>query len=635
MSVNSSDSAQLSKIVSWVIVIGAFFCSSIILLKFGTKAFLSGVAFITIPLSLPAMIAIYRPGSFESIKFSSQGKYNLKFINHINFICIFLLLYLISIYFVFQNENRTLIYFLLVTLMGGIILLEILFFRIGFWTILLQEMALLINFILSYTLKHSSPIFTTDIFVHMYFIEISSEFGHLQNVMGTYASWPLFHIINTMGLILTNLQLSKSYFIINSLSFALTALFVYLIINIISKDNRLSLLAVLIYIFLRPVDYEGMNMITRSSAYVICIIILFLIIRKINSVRMTMLSVFLIIPLTLTHQSTLAFFSLILFIIYIAERLVSKSNYTTRYYLLLFLISILAYWFLICGPIFDQWLHVFFSTKESIYVAKSEVVESTLLDTILKMILKTWDFSVLLAISAVGAIIHLRKKPATYETSLALVSFILLPLIHPSVSDLFIAFLGYRWPILVSWLVAFIAANGFYFLLYKFDNKTPYANTVSILLVLSFFLASCTMTGYSTDFEDYQNFLGKTTRSYLLDSELKSFDFYLKSNEKSTVNSDYVSIGYLRSHTNKLSNSFSGLSYELNSPNTYLIFRDLEYRSSGVLDFSKEPISGLGLGTKSEIKFLKSDENPYPYISWANGLKIYNSNSVSIYFKEL
>ncbi len=626
-----TDSVCFSKIVSFIIIIIVVLGSVMLFFKVGTKEFIQGVLFICIPLLLPAIIAIYKPGLFESKTIPIPSIYALEFKKHIIFIGMFILLYIFSIYLIYPNENRTLPYFLLVTLIGGLILLEILFFRIGLWTILIQEMALLLNITFSYTLKHSSPIFTTDIFYHMHFVEFIVNLGYLPNIIGNYENWPMFHIINSIGLILTNLELSKSYFMLNGLCFVITALFLYLIVNSIFKNIKLSLFTVLIYIFLPPVEFECMNMLTRSSSYVFCIILLYLIMRKPNNTRIAFLSIFLIFPLILTHQTTLAYFSLILFLIFATEKLVIKSNNIRIAYLLLFIISTLAYWYLICGPVFDQWLHTFFSIKESVYIAKSEVIENK--DTIFSAILKFWDYSVLLFISTIGAIVHLRQTPVSFKTGLSLVSVIMLPLIHPSISALFISLLGYRWPILVSPFVAIIAATGFDFAIYKFDNI--YLKYISILLVLSFFLASSAMTGYSTDFEDYQNFLGKPSGTYLLDSELNSFYFCSKNKIAGTIMSDYVSARYLNSYANDAYDASIGLSYELVGPSTYLIFRDLEYRSSGILHFSGGKIDNLGFGRNSERILLNYDKNPNPHSSWSSGLKVYNSNSVSIYFKQL
>ena len=631
MSAILSDSDRLSKIVAFLIIIFAVLGSSVFFLKVGTETFIKGVLFICVPLLLPAIIVIYKPELFESKAIRIPDISVLKFRDHITFNGLFLLFYILSIYLVYPIENRTLEYFFLVTIMGGLLLLEIRFFKFGLWTILIQEMALLINITFSYTLKHSTPIFTTDIFFHMHLIEIIAKLGYLHGIMGNYENWPMFHIINSIGLILTNLELSKSYFILNGLCFVITALFLYLIVNYVFKDIKFSLLTVLVYIFLRPVEFECMDMITRSSCYVFCIILLYLMIRKINNAYIAFLSVALIIPIVLTHQTTLAFFLTLLFLICIIEKIISVSNNITIGYLILFIISIFAYWFLICGPVFDNWLHVFFSAKDLIYIAKSEVIQNE--DTIFSIILKLWDYLILLFVATIGVFVLLREKPTSFKTVLSLVSIIVLPLIHPNISALFLSSLGYRWPIMVSPFVAIIAAAGFYFIIFKANHI--YLKYVFVLLILSFFLASSAITGYYTDFEDYQKVLGKTSRSYLLDSELNSFNFILDYN---TINynilSDYVSEKYLKNYVNNTFDASSGLSYELVSSSTYLIFRDMEYRLGGILYFTRGKISTLGFARSSEQVPLYYDINPNPHLTWSSGLKIYNSNSVSIYFKQ-
>lgn len=629
MSAILNDSTRLSKIVAFLIIIFAVLGSLVFLLKADARLFIKGVLFICIPLLLPAIIAIYRPELFEFKAICIPDIRTLNFKRHVIFIGIFLLLYIFSIYLVYPIENRTLTYFFLVSLMGGIILLEIFFFRTGLWTILIQEMALLINITFSYTLKHSSPIFTTDIFFHMHLVEIIAKLGYFSGIMSSYENWPLFHIINSIGLILTNLEPSKSYFILSGLCFVITALFLYLIVNFVFKNIRLSLFTVLIYIFLRPVGFECMNMITRSSGYVFCILLLYLMIKKKNKVRISFLSIFLIFPLILTHQTTLAYFLILLLLIYIIEYIITGSNNITIGYLILFIISIIAYWFFICGPIFDNWLHIFFSAKESIYIAASEAVDNE--NTIFSTIMRLLDYSILLFISTIGAFVLLMQKPASFKTVLSLVSVIVLPLIHPSISALFLSFLGYRWPIMISPFVAIIAAAGSYFLIYKANNV--YLKYVFIVLILSFFLASSAMTGYFTDFEDCQKLLGKTSRSYLSDSELNSFNFLIINDIACNTLGDYVSASYLKNYANSAGEASSDLVYESVGPSTYLIFRDLEYRLSGVLYFSGGKIDNLGFARGFEQIPLYHDKKPDLHSTWSSGLKIYNSNSVSLYFK--
>lgn len=621
----------ISRIVPWVIVIGILIGSLILLLIGSLKLVIYGFLLIGIPLILPATISIFWPVFFKYRTSSSLCDYNLKFLNHIHFIILFLIIYIFSITLVFQEQNRTLLYFLLVTLLGGIILFEIILFRIGLYIILLQEVILLINLTLSFTLKHTSPIFSTDTFFHIHCIELLSEYNHLFNGMGQYQNWPLFHIMHTMGLQLTNLDIANSFFIINSLYFSIVVFFVFLITNKITRDLKVSLFAVLIYIFMRPVDDESMNLITRSSAYIFCIMLLYLLLIKKTNIVLTALSVFLIVPLILTHQTTLAYFSLILLIILISEKLTKQYEYINKRYLLLFLIAMISYWFYLCGPVFQNWVQTLLLARESVYVASSlALVDEKSLG---EMIFLVWDYLFLIFVSMVGAITNLGRKPVTIMTSFSLASIIMLPFVHPSISNLFLAFLGYRFPIMVSLFVSFIAASGIIFFLNLPSKGNHYIKFIFIILILSFFLTSSTLTGRSTDFDGLQNFLGKTSRGYLLDSELRSFDFYLIHKNGDNGVSDYVSSRYLNCYMNNFRDSLVGLNYDLNIPNTYLIFREGEYRSGGMLSFSKEQ-PGLGFGNyiTERIEF---DRNPNPNKSWLKGLKIYDNSAVSTYLKEL
>lgn len=635
-----TDLNQLYKNIH-LLIISIFLIGSLFMYRLlDTPNLIKGILLVVIPVLIPAILAMCRPELIECIP--AVKSEILKTPNRINLVLFYVLLYILSLYAVYLNGGRTLIYFLLITLMGGVILLQIFYLNNSFLLVLFQEVALLTNLIFSYTFRHPLPIFTTDFFYHISYIKSVADLGYISEELGYYVHWPMFHVINSMGFLLTDLNMKASYFLLNGLCFAISILFIYLVTVYIYKNDALALLTTLVYIFLRPVVYTGMNMITRSYSYILCLVILYFVIKskcdnQSNlSPQIIFLSIIFIPMYILSHQTTLVFFSIILFFIFFIDKTINRSSKTPFTYLFLMSLSFIAYWFYLCGPIIENWLETLFSTKESVYVSGQESSNSE--PMIFYSILMNLDYSILLFISALGAIVYLKnlnQKSGLFGTSLIISSIIMLPLIHPSISGLLTSFLGYRWPILVSPFVAIIAAIGFQFLIMK--SKSISMNAVSFILILLFFLASSTMIGYSTDFEDYQQVVPSSSpRSYLLDSELASFNYisaYIPNNV--IIFSDYVFTRYINSNGYRSSDAFSGLNYTMVSSGAYLIFRDLEYRSSGVLHFSGDP-EGLGLARSTEIVRQYYEINLKPHSSWLSGAKIYNSDTIYIYiFKDL
>jgi hypothetical protein len=92
------------------------------------------------------MLAIWKPDIFKYRNILIMYKYNIKSITYLHFILSYILLFILSLYVALIDPSRTLAYFILVTLMGGLILIEIILFRAGFGLILLQIISLIVNY---------------------------------------------------------------------------------------------------------------------------------------------------------------------------------------------------------------------------------------------------------------------------------------------------------------------------------------------------------------------------------------------------------------------------------------------------------------------------------------------------------
>lgn len=91
-------------------------------------------------------------------------------------------------------------------------------------SILFKIILLAANIIFGQTLKLPFYFGGTDILPHLHWIETLLANQHVTPELGSYQYFPLYHIFNAIGQLLTNLDLQTAYFAIIGLSFLSTHL---------------------------------------------------------------------------------------------------------------------------------------------------------------------------------------------------------------------------------------------------------------------------------------------------------------------------------------------------------------------------------------------------------------------------
>jgi len=271
---------------------------------------------------------------------------------------VFLFLYLVSLCLLFIAETRPFAYFCLVAVMAGLIFVEILGIKRGHnWRraiILTQIVLLFLNIVFSVTLKFPLYYGGTDIPHHMAWINTIIQNGYVTSEMSYYQHFPLFHIFNTAGMLITGMQLKTSYFALNGLAFAIAIPTVYILVSNLTKDTRIPLAATLCYATSQSIILYGAYMVTRCMAFVLSMLTLYLLTRQKSDLGFRILAILLIPSLILTHQTSLAQFSILLAILIIIELVVQyRPQYTSYNYFALFTCAYLAYWIYLCRPFFE------------------------------------------------------------------------------------------------------------------------------------------------------------------------------------------------------------------------------------------------------------------------------------------
>lgn len=586
-----------------------------------------------LPVIIGSAFVILSPKLLNSIDVCSEFKLNVDFIRPIYFILSFIVFYNFSIYILIGQSTRTFLYFSVITVLAAIIFIEIMLLDKEYAKIVLSQMLFVtLNLALGYTLKHNMVLFT-DIFYHMHYINSILAKGIVTSEMSTYQYFPLFHIFNTLTILLLDSEIRTVYFVVNTLVFSLSLILVYLIIRQNTGSTSISLLTALMYSFSEPVIQGGAYPVTRTFAYIICLLILYLLLRRKDNTRLAALAVFLILPLTLLHQSTLAYFTFILILLTSIEYLFGDKPSIRGIYPLLFIISYTVYWVFICGPFFSSIIRTIFSTKETVSISPDS--ETSALITVF---LNNADYFIIIVMAIIGVIALIyNAKVRMQGVTLAITALITLPFYIPSVSFLFTSMLGYRIPLLISPLVSFIVAVGFSTFIQKYRSQYICGHgllklgIVSLLILVFIFWSSC-LSGKTMDFEMLPSILDKENKGYFAQSEMNSFFFCSKFGENhSTFFSDYSSYRFLDGYLNLTSScSIDLLKSDLVKQKYYFIFRKGEFHSVGKLPFSFGDVYNQGFAS-SIITSLKYQDNSFPESSWAERLNIYNNGNVLIY----
>jgi hypothetical protein len=264
----------------------------------------NGLIIIGIPVILAAGIAIWRFRKVDSSAITKPFVLSLmpRYFKYLTLI--FIVLYILSLIILAQEGVRPPIYFILVVLMAGIVLIEILGIESGNnhrrGIILTQIAFLAMNIIFGQTLVLPLYFGGGDLLYHMGFIASITESGQAipdVTFIGDYQYFALFHVFNASGVLVTGMEIQTTYFILNGLVFITSILIVYLLAKQVTTNTRLALLAAFLYSMTREMLFNGMYMNTREMAFLFCLLILYLLVRRTWHFRI--LALVLILPLEL------------------------------------------------------------------------------------------------------------------------------------------------------------------------------------------------------------------------------------------------------------------------------------------------------------------------------------------------
>jgi hypothetical protein len=553
-------------------------------------------------------------------------------------VLVFTILCVLSLSVVFQGGPRPLDYFLTVTMMAGIIFLEILGtedqHRSRQVLIIVQSTVLGLNLIYSQTLN--LPLFFGggDLIRHMAWIDSILQTGNVTAAVGGYYQYfPLFHIFGAEGVLVLGLDLQTSYFILFGLVFSFSIPLTYLLVKSITGDIRLALMSALSFVLLRETVFNGMYMNTRELAFVFCLAVLFLLLQK--DWRMRAMAIFLIIPLVPLHHTTLLHFSMILAAIVALEFVfIPRAQLVGYKFLLLLTVAYVGYWFLFAYPFVD---HYVFQAVPSEMVAPP-VEEGLGTTNLLFTGLRNVDYLMLGFIMFIGVISQLRqdRQAPTVRHVFAIFGLLGFLVFIPDIAAVFNPILhAYRLSLLVSPVIAFIFAAGILAILTRLlhfrADRTGAAAALSLVtvVVMVFSFSSQFLMSSLTDVD--LTALGSTSpRRYFTKAELASFAMFSRYAGDTAIYTDMHTGLYLEAKYNMLSNySTDAIHVGETEASGYLVLRDKALTEKEVLAFDPRGLSRMYHGT---YVYRVGDEPDLKEL-WRDERLIYTDGDILIYLK--
>lgn len=439
-----------------------------------------------LPLFISGILLIRCKGNKE-YKRSRFTRYNLARFNHLTLV--FLLILFICIISLYQNSERPLEFFLLISSASGIIFYQIFLSNssIRQAVILLEISIVSLTLIWGVTLNYPLYFGGTDPLQHLYIIDAITNLNHVSIPDSDYNSFPLFHILIAIGAQLSGLPLTISLFVIMGLIWQIGILTAYIYFKKLTGSNSLALVACLMFALNSSVIYHGMYPVTRSLAFIFFLLMLYLLlVPSKNNHKNNILMSIITLALILTHHYT-AMLVIPLLILYYAIYSFTVRNLKKRKYVAMYTIfystSFISYLLLTNYSLVKK---IIISNLNSLLSEGPTNIESVVSHTsyALSFIVNNSysAFALLLSLLGIGYIFYSKHDYILSNDRLigvlcvvSLIFFIPGPFDILPISDIFIL---YRFELLVSPFIALGMAYGIMFIIRQRRNEHSSNNHV-------------------------------------------------------------------------------------------------------------------------------------------------------------
>lgn len=503
-----------------------------------------------------------------------------------------------------SQGSRPLCYFVLILGLYLSVFLQIFSKNVNPPLILAESILIAGNLIFSVTLNYDFYVGTTDILSHIFLTKVTAMTGKtIATSLSDYGYFPLYHVFIAEASELLNISIKNSLFLVTAPVYAITIIFLYYLFNYITNNRQISLLSCVLFSASSVVLYYGVNVITRTMAFIMFVVLLYLIYSvnfKKDKLSLKILSVIVAVFLTLVHSVSLPQLIILMILLLASEYMIGNDSYISKPFFILFNVIFTSYWF------FEAYIFVQRSLAprlqsqflDSIVLTAggTEVLQESLIN-----LAGLLDKSIFLFFALIGIGFLLKNYKKNYASVLGLFALLTLIFYIPNplntIWQLKVLFRVDRFMLFVSPFMAFAMGYGLYIFwnyMGKYSPKKLNPALVVILLFSTFILVSLVFSIGDSDF------LGSEAKhEYFTSEELSGFEHvskYVPVN--SSIYTDYYSsrfffVPFIPSKSAEM-NLSSYNNYRIGDVNKipgykgYVVLRTKEFLRSGLYFGSEE-----------------------------------------------
>jgi len=577
---------------------------------------------------------IYRKGlSLKGLSNFSCSRQVFMLLNSLFFL--FLTLSAFSIHFRPNLYMRPLIYFMYVSVMSGLVAIEILFSptnRKYLYLILLQIIIIGINVSWSQQLLFSGVV-ETDAWYHQMLVSKIIQLRHIP-VGYQYSKLPVFHLIITFTSLLTGLNYKlAAMFSISLIQITCNTLFVFLLSIFLFKNSKVGLLSSLLLIIADRHIWMSYTIIPNSLGGVFVLIITYLILKlkKEKLIKMLTISILFIVVLILTHTISTMCMVIILFAYLATSNFYNIFHHSTDNknrtiiftaigtLLITMIIATFALWS-VSGYLSKLLLFTRHTFSVSILTWSMPRGVANYFNTIpfAERLHNMLGEALFFGISFIGIFFAISKRGNRESFMIALTSMVLFGISFLSNFGFYI--LQYRWTYFAQIFFALFLAASLFLLIYNFNRNK---NTITIVFfIFIFFLTFVMITNNIATLDNNSFSPNSNVRLALTESEAQSITTISEMWNKTVGTDEYYSLVINNMHnTGCINYDAMEISNELFSGNFEKYNRLLLIRGY----ISQQPVRIFRTNYKLNY-------NPTHTLTNQHFSKIFNSGSVSGFY---
>jgi len=274
-------------------------CVPLALLALGQDNLALLSSYIAIPMiAAPAIYYAYGKRHLSNVN-SSESSFKI-------LLALYFLFFGVSALLLVSGDVRPIAYYLALTALATIVLLEIFLFNVSSnkaMVILLQVMAITLNIIWGINQKYYFFIGRTDPMGHAWYGANLLQAGYVTGAFDDYTAFPLWHILFTSVHMATGsaAEIFNTMFITNGLIYLLIPLSIYCIARKVVGGTRVALLSALISSFYPYFIILGTQSLSRSVTSCLAIILVMLLLEG-NDLKRRALALILTVVIVVYHR---------------------------------------------------------------------------------------------------------------------------------------------------------------------------------------------------------------------------------------------------------------------------------------------------------------------------------------------